>query len=216
MSEEFASRDEILAPFRVNVNSLDAMMDLVMGKHHAPPLPGEPDKIRAPIPENRGRNVTADRSDDTEGGHPVERRETRTIYREAATPQSIPNKYAQVVKELDRFEFSEDETKRNRQMETIIASIRSSLQDLVIKEVAKNTRKAFGEYVKDIFKVGGGVKINFNFNGTEVSISARGSFTGDETICVARQDDRLVASVLRIDENGKTDLTSNFGITLGE
>jgi hypothetical protein len=101
-------------------------------------------------------------------------------------------------------------------MEAVIGAIRTSLQDLVIKDVANNTKKAFGEYVKEVFKVGGGIKINFDFSGTKISVSARGAFAGDETVCVSRQGEKIVASVLRIDDNGKTDLTSNFGITMGE
>lgn len=218
--------------FKLNIgNDVDRMLDVVTGRYRAPQLPGEPDRITKHIKESQGWHDHAQqrqsRYSEIMAASAAEGDETGTVNRSAppvsynqavsyAAAPKLPAKYAQLMKELERITFSDDEEKFNKQMEAAVGGIRKAMQELVIKDVAANTRQTFGEHVSEVFQVGGGLKVDFVYDGKKYSVSARGPFTGDETVCLHRKGDKLVGSVLRIDENGKTDLTSNFGITIGE
>jgi hypothetical protein len=61
------------------------------------------------------------------------------------------------------------------------------------------------------------LQVNFDFNGTKVNVAARGAFNGDETVCVYRKADKIMGSVVRVEEDGsQTDLSGNYGITLSK
>jgi hypothetical protein len=224
------SLKEIEAAFKLNIgNSVDKMFDVITGNYHTPRLPNEPDKITKHIKESEAwheaaalrRSMPASADAEERRGGVTRKEDYRTVatasYHQASAPTyNLPARYASVLKELERFAFSEDEEKRERQMETVVGAIRTALHELVIRDVANNTKKALKDDVTEVFKIGGGIKVVFNFEGEKISVSARGPFTGDEMVVVYRKGDKKAGGVIRVDENSSTDLSANFGITLGE
>jgi hypothetical protein len=228
-------------------NSIDKMLAIVTGDYRCPMLPGEPDKITKSIRDNDAfrtasrmkggnRRVSGGGDDYDDGGddyrHQVVRNHegysdnTQRFVpsndfsgRQTPPPSPSPvlSKYSGVLGELERFRFSSDDARREKQMAFVVSALRSALQTLTIKDVAANTRKQFGEYVAEVEPIPGGVKVLYNFKGTKVSVAARGAFNGDETICVFRKGEQVFGGVYRVDEDGdKTDVSENYGITLGD
>jgi hypothetical protein len=243
---DFEDLREIEAAFKLNVgNNLDKMLAIVTGNYKCPSLPGEPDKITKSIKDNdeyrarmrmsgrrdadyderdygddRGRGVVRNHNgyqqQQQRGGD-----EFRPQYREASAQEYAPSpamsKYAAIVNELERYRFADDDARRERQLSHIVNTIRTALQELTIRDVAYNTRKAFKDHVAGVTKIAGGLQVNFDFNGTKVNVAARGAFNGDETVCVYRKADKIMGSVVRVEEDGsQTDLSGNYGITLSK
>lgn len=199
-------------------NSLDKMLDVVTGNYRAPSLPGEPEKITAPIKGisgGRKKAVTAARHEDYEEEDESPRRGGGNDYRPASSSAGI-SRYAEVVSELERFRFAEDKDKRKRQMTAVVASIRTALQELIIKEVYANTKRAFGDdHIGQVFKINGGCKIVFVFGDQKIAVSARGAFLGEETVCVYKQGEKINAGVMRVLDDGETeDISSNYAISM--
>ena len=246
-SREFEDLRELEAAFKLGVgNNIDKMLAIVTGNYKCPSLPGEPDKITRSIRDDeafrtanrmRGRRRHRDDDDDYEddgfqygdnssgrsvvrSGSGSERESFRPSYREASTHDYAPpsnSKYASIVSELERYRFADDEARRERQLTHIVNTVRTALQELTIRDVAFNTRKAFKEHVAGVSKIAGGIQVNFDFNGTKVTVAARGAFNGDETVCVYRQGDKIIGAVVRVEEDGEqTNLSANYGITLGK
>lgn len=198
-------------------NDLDKMLDAVKGRYHAPAMPGEPDKITAPIPRSKsgGRAVTA--STDEEDDDYVE--ETQAPVQHARTSSNSGRsvqKYAEIVNELERFRFADDLDKRKKQFAAINVAIRTALQDLIIKDVAQNTKQAFKDHVVEpVYKVSGGIKIIYDFSGQKIAVAARGAFFGDETIYISREGDKIKGGVARTGSEGELeDISGNYSITV--
>jgi hypothetical protein len=244
-AREFEDLREIEAAFKLNVgNNLDKMLAIVTGQYRCPTLPGEPDKITRSIKDNdefRARmRMMGRREGDYEGGEYEhgqvrrahkgyeERESFRPQYREVGgggglgggyeySPPPGTNKYAGIFNELERYRFADDDARRERQMSHLVNKIRAALQELTLRDVAYNTRKAFKEHVASVEPAAGGLTVKFDFSGTKVNVTARGAFNGDETVCVYQKDGKVHGGVVRVEEDGsKTDLTSNYGITLSK
>ena len=99
-------------------------------------------------------------------------------------------------------------------MPSISAAIRTAMQDMIIKEVATNTKKAFKDHIKSFEKVAGGLRTTFNFDKIALAVTAKGNFYGDETICVYAEDGKVKAKVMRINEEAADDLTNQFDIKM--
>jgi len=222
---ERADVSSIKNAFKLNLgNDADKFIALLEGQYHAPPLPGEPDRITKPIREthlgsSRGRASWQDMEERDSTVQGVRRRiETPIDYDDNDVPTyripRIPAKYAEVINELERFRFSDNEDKCRTQMAVVATAIRTSLQELILEDVALNTRKAFGDYVDHIYPAPGGIKVIFNFNNAKCTVIAKGIFFGDETICVHSKSNKVVAGVYRIAEENSSDLSQNFEITV--
>lgn len=204
-------------------NSLDKMLDAVTGNYHTPRMPNEPDKITASIRpgmggSTRSRTKTAsDYDNDDEAYDGPEHPAGYAPYPTKAPPQrsSGPMKYAEIATELDRFRFASDPDKRKKQFAAINVAIRDALQDLIVKDVAQNTKTAFKDHLDKFYKLSGGVKVVYDFENTKIAVSARGAFFGDETICIYRDGDKIKGGVARIDGSGEAeDISANYSIAV--
>jgi hypothetical protein len=204
---------DIEKSFKLGIgNSLDKMMDAVMGRYHAPRLSGEPDKITAPIkpgaPTAPRRTATAQADaeyDDSQDEVPMQ---------SYASAPARATRYGEIISELDRFRFASDPERRKKQFSVITVAIRDALQDLIVRDVAQNTKRAFKDYMGDFFKLKGGVRVVFNFDNMKKTVSARGAFYGDELIFVKRQGDKVVGGVARLVDGDAEDISDNYSITV--
>lgn len=199
---------QIEQSFKLGIgNNLDKMLAVVTGQYKPPKLPGEPDKITKPIKEGvTSASANPAPSQVMQVHVPVEKLASQTQY-----------KYGEVLTELERFPFSNDPKKRHSQLQTVTSAVRQALQDLVIKEVAGNTKAAFTDHVSEVFKVGGGIKVVFDFGEQRIAVTAKGPFYGDETVCCYRKDNNIVGSVIRLDASQEMDdISQNFDITVGK
>jgi hypothetical protein len=193
--------------FSLNIgNSADKMIAILQGQYKTPSLPGEPERItrhdNAPV-------MHSPRARFASGGAQTQQQYSPVQY----APQANLSKYADVVDQLERFPFAENEERREKQMAIIAKSVRTALQQLVIQEVANNTKKAMGEYAIDFERKPGGLKAVFNFGDKNISVMATGAFQGDETILVHKVKGRLAGAVVKIREGDDfDDLSSNFYI----
>lgn len=224
---------ELKDAFSLNVGSNpDRLLAILQGTYKPPSIPGEPERITREVNPGdfqRGvsRKVTMADLEEREGGG-VRRRgrvneqyddgvDEEIGYRQAAAPRAAAvSKYAEVAQALDRFTFSDDPERRKKQMNIVVASIRSALQELVLEDVAVNTKRAFKNYAEKVVKTPGGLKVYFNFNGNKLAVVAKGTFYGDETICVHQAGGTIKAAVLRIEDGNHTDLSSTFEVTVGK
>ena len=153
--------------------------------------------------------------EEREGGG-IRRRGSREQeeYYEPMQRQASSSKYSEVLSTLDRFSFSDDPDRRKRQMNMIVSAVRNALQDVVLDEVASNTKTAYKGYAERVVKAPGGLKCYFNFSGKGFTVIAKGTFYGDETVCVHQEGGKVGAAVLRIEGDNHTDLSSNFEVTV--
>ena len=125
------------------------------------------------------------------------------------------SKYAEVEDVLGHFKFASEPDRRARQMKIVANALRTTLQELVLEEVAVNTKTAFKGHAEKVVKAPGGLKVYFNFgDGKMFAVTAKGGFSGDETICVAQSGTKIKASVLRIEDGDYNDLSANFDINI--
>ena len=192
--------------FKLNLgNSEDKFLALLKGEYRTQSLPGESPKITESI-----------------GGEKLNDAFFENPYTQfhGASGRGMPSpkyeKYAEVIDILDRFKFSSDEERRKKQMNIVANAIRGSFQELTLEEVAINTRKAYGQAVKHVFQTNGGLKVVYSFNGAECVVVAKGAFFGDETICIAAKNNKLVCGVFRIDGDHSADLSKNFDLTVSK
>jgi hypothetical protein len=191
-------------------NNIDKMLDVVKGRYHAPSLPDEPDKITASIRPGGPTRKTASRDLDEDEGD--------VDYRSSAGRSSGggSSKYAEVFNELQKFRFSSDETKAKRQLSAVAKAVRAALQSFVPTEVFNNTKKKFGDFVRQGFQIKGGVKIEFAIGKGMYHVSARGAFYGDEVIAIMKTDEgKLRPSVHRLlGDDDDEDVSSEYAIEL--
>jgi hypothetical protein len=193
MDEERAIRDSLEHPFEKNPDRFLAILAEVQGN---------PELVKAA--KNGGRNLPSVEED--------VRSIERTSYQSPAPQHQIPAKYAQVVQRLDRFPFSEDESVLKQQMNIVEGALRTAMHDIIIKAVATNTKRAFKQYCTRIQKVAGGLAVTYNFGDADIVVSAKGSFFGDETICIRNTEEGLVSSVVIIDGEDASDVSDQFEI----
>lgn len=125
------------------------------------------------------------------------------------------SKYAEIEDVLGHFKFASEMERRARQMKIVANALRTTLQELVLEEVAVNTKTAFKGHAEKVVKAPGGLKVYFNFGeGKMYAVTAKGGFSGDETICVAQSGTKIRASVLRIEDGDYNDLSANFDINI--
>ncbi len=133
------------------------------------------------------------------------------------SPTRMPAKYAEIVDTLDRFKFSNDEERRKRQIKIVTSALRTALSELVLEEVAVNTKTSYKGYAEKVVKAPGGLKVYFNFgDGKQFTVTAKGGFYGDETVCVHQNGSKVTASILRIEGEDYTDLSENFEINIAK
>lgn len=220
--ERAADREEIRDienSFKLNLGTdADKFIALLGGQYHTTPLPGESDKIRKPIQgaEKIGTSWHGNQHYDNSVYENPGRIETKIAMQPIQPQYMIPEKYAEVIEALDRFKFSEDEATRKKQMSVVASGIRQALQELIIEDVAVNTKKLFGENVTKIVSTPGGLKVNYKFKESECYVVAKGLFFGDETVCLHERDGRIVAGVYRIDGVHTSDLSANFDISVSK
>jgi hypothetical protein len=200
--------------FSLNIgNNADRFIAILQGQYRAPTLPGEPDRITKPM-ENVGigrtRKTAAYQYEEIDAGT-----SPASEPRSNSSAPSLDPKYAQIVQQLERYPFSDDEDRRARQMATVVGAIRTALAELRVLDVCDNTRRAFADKVKSAGKTAGGVKVTFNFGGKDIYVVAQGAFEGDETICVHRQNGKVAGAVLRLRGDNEYDILSEqFSITV--
>jgi len=225
-AEDRQSIKEIKDSFSLNVGSNpDRLIAILNGTYRPPSLPGESDSITRPISAAsfaRGiqRKATMSDLEEREGGSIRRAGDNTVSYRSdsKSNERFIPtqSKYAELVDTLDRFKFSSDETRRKQQMKIVSSVLRNALQDLVLEEVAVNTKSKFKGYAEKVVKAPGGLKVYFNFGGKKFAVVAKGGFHGDETICVRNDAGKIQASVLRIEGEDYSDLSDSFEIVIGK
>jgi hypothetical protein len=236
-ANERADLSMIKDSFKLNIgNDADKFIALLKGDYHAPSLPGEPDRITRPIKDaekfERGRTASWEGDDrdyndrdrepryrprrDGRIERPIDEEDDYEPQQQRRGSSRVPAKYAEVLEALDRFKFSDDENRLRKQMSVVAGGIRNALQELILEDVATNTRTAFGEYVEHIYKVAGGVKVIYKFNDEHCTVIAKGVFFGDESICVHAKGGKVVAGVYRIDGDNSSNLTANFDITVSK
>lgn len=193
--------------FTLNIgNDADKFLAILSNQYRAPSLPGEPDRItrqqgNTPMSSPRTTMKTASTS-------------MPAIPRYAAAPEPI-TRYAEIVDQLDRFNFSDDEAKRDKQIKVIAKAVRSAMQEIVLQEVANNTKVAFKDNAKEFFKQPSGLRVVFDFGSGPVSVTAIGGFQGDETICVHKANGKLAGAVVKLrDGEDYDDLSDQFSITV--
>lgn len=214
--QKAAERDELRKlpdAFKLNLGANpDRFYDIIMGNYRPPTIEGENPKITAPINSDKyATQVRKLRGQDVEeesGGE-------ENVIRAAGVPRptKVNTKFAAVIQELERFEFSEDPEKLASQFEVVNQSIRNALQRLRLQEVAANTRTAYGKYVQKVEPAPGGLKVYFDFGSGPIAVTAQGSFFGDETICVYAVDGSARAAVMKI-ANGQKGVLEGFNVSM--
>lgn len=124
------------------------------------------------------------------------------------------SKFAFVQNFISRFPFSKDEMKKESQINKFEASLKTALNDLILTEVATNTKKAFGTHVEKCSKIAGGIKVSYNFNNNKIIVEARGTFYGDETVCVELKGQTLEASIKKASGSDDVDYSDDFEIKI--
>ena len=203
---------EIKDAFSLNVGSNpDRLLQILQGTYRPPSLPGEPERITRKVSASqfsRGvqRRVSMADVDERDGA----------MYSGGPryVQQEIPSKYAEIIDTLDRFKFAQDEERRKNQMKIVSSALRTALQELVLNEVAVNTKTAFKGFVDSVVKAPGGLKVSFNFDDNKFAVVVKGGFYGDETVCVHRADGKIRAAVMRIAGEDVSDLSESFEIVV--
>jgi len=197
---------------------MDKMLAIVTGQWRPPSIPGEPDRITKPLP---GGGTFQQRSTKKAVHQANFADDERVSYGAAPVSQNTyasqyqSDKYAEVTDLLDKFSFSQDGERRAKQMQVIASAVKSVLPELIVKEVAANTKTAFFKYAEKFLKAPGGITTIFNFGGDRLSVTAKGSFYGDETICVNKDgNDEIVAMVMRINGGSTEDVSDQFDIQM--
>jgi hypothetical protein len=241
-SREHQDIRELENAFKLNIgNDIDKMLAVVTGNYRTPRLQGEPDKITKSIKDENyrtaqklKRHYVQDGHDDRAGirrsgedergeseGNSSESldRYMSLLRREDSAPTGgsySSGRFATIVNELERFRFSSDTERRERQIGIVVAAVRNALQTLIIREVGMNTKRAFREHVENVYTVPGGIKVAFNFAGDKHTVTARGAFSGEETVCVYKKGQQVYGGVVRLEGEENVDISGNYGIELGE
>lgn len=209
-AEDRESIKEIRESLKVNEDDLFAK--LVAAAQAASPEQRRAAAQKAALIDRRGGITAKGRSEvDTSAFDRIgQMSQQHEVYASAPVQNT---RYAEVLDTLDRFKFSADDDRRKRQMKIVAQSLRTALQELVLEEVAVNTKNAFKGHAEKVVKAPGGLKVYFNFGeGKQWAVTAKGGFYGDETICVHATNGKIRAAVLRIEGEDHTDLSSSFEI----
>lgn len=196
-------------------NDADKFLAILTGNYQPVRLPTDSDRIfkhsdnQPTVSRKLPKFAMADDGDEDE----EELHEPEPLKVANRTPSV--NKYAEFTEQLERFPFIKDQAKRKELTATVIAAIRVGLNDTIMQEVAKNTKKAFTDHCKKIVKTTGGLKVIFNFGGNDILVTAKGAFYGDETICVHNKGGKTVPAVIKVVGDNYADLTSEFDLTIG-
>lgn len=237
-AEEMAIRDS----FSLNVgNNPERLLAIMNGEYRPPSLPGEPEKITKPVSSDytsRAKthyafkeededsdeidNDTDSDSDETDENEEVSRPVISNYTSKAEKSESKNNsKYAEVIKEIERFPFLKDPEKLKQAQSVIAKAIRVALVSVVLDEVINNTKKAFKDKLISAEKIPGGVKATFNFGNPQnkkVIVMAKGAFHGDEIICIHKNEGKTQGAIIRLENGGSeaySDFTDQFDIKLG-
>lgn len=217
-AEKAAERDELRKipdAFKLNLAANpDRFYEIIQGTYRPPTLEGEDPRITKPLDTakfvKQSRKLTGQEYDEDEGSEEVDHSISRAGVAKSAKQST---KFASVIQELERFDFSDDPKKREAQISIVAQGIRKSLQHLRLQEVASNTRKAYGKYVQRIEPTPGGIKVSFDFGTGQLAVIAQGSFYGDETVCVFAENGTAKAAVMKI-ANGQKGVLEGFNVTI--
>lgn len=239
-AEEMAIRDS----FSLNVaNNPERLLAIMNGEYRTPSLPGEPEKITRPVSsdytskakthyafkdededsDDADHEVETDDSEENEESEEVSR-PVISNYTSKAKPEKAEvknNKYAEVIKEIERFPFLKDPEKLKQAQSVIAKAIRVALVSVVLDEVINNTKKAFKDKLVSAERVPGGIKAVFNFGnpqGKKVVVIAKGAFHGDEIICIHKNEGKTQGAIIRLESGGSeaySDFTDQFDMKLG-
>jgi hypothetical protein len=211
--------------FKVNLSE-DNFYDVLLGKASASTsLPGEDPKITSAVQSKSGARIEGNSivrdTENSDGDYINENSETPVLESLAKNNRFNPKPrtdgiLSEVEKILSRFEFSTDEEKKKRQLNIFTSNLRTAMQNLIIENIAINTKEAFKQYVKKVVKIDGGLKVYFVFDKNEVSVSVKGLFFGDETIGISAKDGKLVPQVFIIKNKDSVDVSNNFSIEMSK
>lgn len=108
----------------------------------------------------------------------------------------------EIIEKIANIKLSSSEEKRKEQIKRIITAIDDTINEMSSKDVFKNTAKVYNNIDK-MYLTAGGLKAVFKMGKAQVSVEAKGSFSGDEIICLEKTNGTFVPYVIAIDDQTK-------------